>query len=47
MAAKRCSSSREGRVLPSCWIRPELPMQLERVWAVRMIAAYLAAQPEN
>ena len=33
MAAKRCSSSREGKVLLSCWISEELRMQLDRVWA--------------
>ena len=35
MAAKRCSSSREGKVLLSCWISPELRMQLDRVWAAQ------------
>jgi hypothetical protein len=33
MAAKRCSSSREGKVLLSCWITEELRMELDRVWA--------------
>ena len=33
MAAKRCSSSREGKVLLSCWISEDLRMQLDRVWA--------------
>ena len=33
MAAKRCSSSREGKVLLSCWITPEVRMELDRVWA--------------
>lgn len=33
MAAKRCSSSRQGKVLLSCWIREELRMELDRVWA--------------
>ena len=33
MAAKRCSSSREGKVLLSCWISEELRMELDRVWA--------------
>ncbi len=33
MAAKHCSSSREGKVLLSCWITPELRMELDRVWA--------------
>ncbi|MFN9635964.1 MAG: hypothetical protein ACK55D_04545 [Synechococcaceae cyanobacterium] len=61
MAGNRCSSSREGKVLLSCWITPELRMELDRVWAgqglrphgrtqtgmERMIATYLAAQPEN
>ncbi|MCP9901851.1 hypothetical protein KBZ12_15185 [Cyanobium sp. Cruz CV13-4-11] len=32
MAAKRCSSSREGKVLLSCWITEELRMELDRVW---------------
>ncbi|MEB3242843.1 MAG: hypothetical protein VKO44_04330 [Cyanobacteriota bacterium] len=35
MAAKRCSSSREGKVLLSCWISPELRMELDRVWAAQ------------
>ena len=33
MPAKRCSSSREGKVLLSCWITEELRMELDRVWA--------------
>ncbi|MEA5416896.1 hypothetical protein [Synechococcus sp. BA-132 BA5] len=33
MAAKRCSSSREGKVLLSCWIPEDLRMELDRVWA--------------
>jgi hypothetical protein len=35
MAAKRCSSSREGKVLLSCWIPEELRMELDRVWAAK------------
>ena len=35
MAAKRCSSSREGKVLLSCWITPEVRMALDRVWAAQ------------
>ena len=35
MDANRCSSSREGKVLLSCWIPQELRMQLDRVWADR------------
>ena len=35
MAAKRCTSSREGKVLLSCWITPELRMELDRIWAVK------------
>ena len=31
--AKRCSSSREGKVLLSCWINEDLRMELDRVWA--------------
>jgi hypothetical protein len=30
---RRCSSSREGKVLLSCWIPEELRMQLDRLWA--------------
>ena len=33
MVAKRCSSSRDGKVLLSCWITEELRMELDRVWA--------------
>ena len=33
MAAKHCTASREGKVLLSCWISPELRMELDRVWA--------------
>ena len=33
--AKRCSSSREGKVLLSCWITAELRMELDRVWAAQ------------
>jgi len=35
VAVKRCSSSREGKVLLSCWITPELRMELDRVWAAQ------------
>ena len=35
MAAKRCSSSREGKVLLSCWVSEELRMRLDRAWAAR------------
>ena len=31
MAAKRCTSSREGKVLLSCWIPEDLRMELDRV----------------
>lgn len=33
MTAKHCRSSREGKVLLSCWITPELRMQLDQIWA--------------
>jgi hypothetical protein len=35
MAVKRCTSSREGKALLSCWITEELRMQLDRVWAAK------------
>ncbi len=35
MAAKRCTSSREGKVLLSCSIPEELRMELDRVWAAK------------
>jgi hypothetical protein len=35
MAAKRCASSRDGKVLLSCWIPEELRMELDRVWAAK------------
>lgn len=38
MAAKRCSSSREGKVLLPCWIQPELRRETHRalrVWAAQ------------
>ena len=35
VAEKRCTSSREGKVLLSCWITPELRMELDRVWAAQ------------
>jgi hypothetical protein len=35
MAPKRCSSSRDGNVLISCWITPELRMDLDRAWAAK------------
>ncbi|KEF40730.1 MAG: hypothetical protein ER33_15430 [Cyanobium sp. CACIAM 14] len=35
MAAKRCTSSREGKVLLSCWIPAELRMELDRLWAAK------------
>jgi hypothetical protein len=35
MAAKRCTSSREGKVLLSCWVPEDLRMRLDRVWAAK------------
>jgi hypothetical protein len=35
MAAKRCTSSRVGKVLLTCWIPEELRMELDRVWAAK------------
>lgn len=35
MTQRHCSSSREGKVLLSCWITPELRMQLDQAWADR------------
>lgn len=35
MAPQRCSSSREGKVLLSCWITPEQRMELDRIWAAQ------------
>jgi hypothetical protein len=35
MAAKRCTSSREGKVLLSCWVPEDLRMQLDGVWAAK------------
>lgn len=33
--AKRCSASREGKVLLSCWISPELRQELDQLWIAR------------
>lgn len=35
MAARRCSSSRAGKVLLSCWIPQDLRMELDRIWAAK------------
>jgi hypothetical protein len=35
MAAGHCRSSREGKLLLSCWITPELRLQLDQVWAAK------------
>jgi hypothetical protein len=35
MTARRCRSSREGKLLLSCWITPELRMRLDHVWAAK------------
>jgi hypothetical protein len=35
VAAKRCTSSRQGKVLLSCWIPQDLRMELDRVWAAK------------
>ncbi|MFZ9462701.1 MAG: hypothetical protein ACO262_03665 [Vulcanococcus sp.] len=35
MPAKRCSSSREGKVLLSCWITQDLRLELDRIWAAQ------------
>jgi hypothetical protein len=44
MAAKRCSSSREGKVLLSCWLPEELRMQLDRVLAAKGLRPHGPAQ---
>lgn len=31
--ARRCTSSREGKVMLSCWIPEELRMEFEMWWA--------------
>ena len=33
MATKNCSSSREGKMLLSCWTPPDLRMELDRIRA--------------
>jgi hypothetical protein len=35
MAPTRCTSSREGKVLLSCWISEDLRMELDRIWAAQ------------
>jgi hypothetical protein len=35
MAAKRCTSSRNGKVLLFCWLTEELRMDLDRIWAAK------------
>jgi hypothetical protein len=35
MPAQHCTSSREGKVLLSCWIPTELRMELDRLWAAK------------
>jgi hypothetical protein len=35
VGAERCTSSREGKVMLSCWIPEELRMELDRIWAAR------------
>ena len=32
---RRCSASREGKVMLSCWISEELRLELDRLWADR------------
>lgn len=33
--ARRCTSSREGKVMLSCWISEELRLELDRIWAAQ------------
>ncbi|MFM7312033.1 MAG: hypothetical protein ACKO0M_02510, partial [Cyanobium sp.] len=33
--SKRCSSTREGKVMLSCWIDEDLRMRLDRAWAAK------------
>jgi hypothetical protein len=35
MTPRRCSSSRDGKLLLSCWITPELRMRLDQIWAAK------------
>lgn len=35
MTPRRCSSSRDGKLLLSCWITPELRMRLDQLWAAK------------
>lgn len=32
---RRCSASREGKVMLSCWIPEETRQELDRLWAAR------------
>ncbi len=32
-AGRRCTSTREGKVVLSCWISEELRLELDRLWA--------------
>jgi hypothetical protein len=47
MAVKHCSSSREGKVLLSCWIPQDLRTELDRVWVRPWGRSPLAAQQES
>lgn len=40
MVANRCTSSRDCKVLLSCWISEELRMELDRVWAARGLSPH-------
>ena len=35
MATGQCRSSRDGKLLLSCWITPELRMRLDQIWAAK------------
>lgn len=44
MAAKHCTANREGKVLLSCWISPELRLELERVWEAKGLKSHGRSQ---
>ena len=44
MVARRCSSSRDGMLLLSSWITPELRMRLDQVWAAQGLRPHRRTQ---
>jgi hypothetical protein len=44
MAAQRCTTNRKSKVLRSCWLSPQLCLELERIGQAKRLELHGCAQ---